>query len=525
VLRDLRAGRVDLSWVGIRIFDRVGVKSFQPLLAPFLIDSYELETRVFADPLVRRTLSRARLPGVTVLGVLPGPIRRMAGFAHPFRQPSDFRGQVVGLQDSALADAALRALGARPRPEAGGLPVSGLDGYEQQVGAMPGNGLGRSARYVTANANLWPRPLAIVASAKALARLTPAQRSLLRGAVSAIRPTAVRQAVSEEIAATSAICRSGMRQVTASAGQLERLRAAVAPIYRALAADPQTRVALRRLRSLKRTAATPPATLLPCAALAGARASDRVTPVDGSYTLSTSAADLPEAARLSELYGTWKIVLDRGRFRLTQRSDGADWVADGSVRVSGDRMTWSVSDALDMGPLGVPNGLPVNPGDRLSFRWRRSGAQLDLHSLDPQPALPSLDVRALRRNGDGPGQERLVDPTPLFGTWKVNVTADDVIAHHDDVNGIGGNTGPMTLTIGSSRCTWSGRAPDGTFFARGSCRFAGDTLELDWSMTDPRTAAAPYFFEWSVFHDRLTLRHSPGFSPEGWAYHPWRRQQ
>jgi TRAP-type C4-dicarboxylate transport system substrate-binding protein len=523
-LRDLRSGRVDLAWVGARVFDRVGVKSFQPLMAPFLVDSYPLEARVFADPLVRRTLTRARLPGVVVLGVLPGPMRRLAGFAHPFTQPSDFRGQIVGLQDSALSTASLRLLGAVPRATAGAVPVSGLDGYEQQLSSFVGNGFDQSAKYVTANVDLWPRPLVIAAGVKALARLTPAQRTLLREAMSGVSPTVMQQAAREDVAATSAICRTQMRQATASAHQLALLRTSVAPIYRALAADPETGAVLARIESLKRATGAPPATMLPCAALVGARASDRETPVDGRYELSLRASDLPAATRLPELYGRWQIVLDHGRFRLTQGSDGANWIADGSVRVSGDSMTWRVSDAYDESPHGAPDGTPLQPGDQLSFRWQRSAGQLDLRSLDARPRLPSLGVRALRRIGDAPGQQRLVDPTPLFGTWTVTITAQDFLDHHADPNGIQDNSGPMTLTIGGSRCSWSQRAPSGPGFTRGTCRFAGNTLELDWSATDPKAATAPYFFEWSVFHDRLTLRRSPGFSPDGWAYHPWRRK-
>jgi TRAP-type C4-dicarboxylate transport system substrate-binding protein len=522
-LIDLRRDRVDLAWVGARVFDRVGVRSFTPLLAPFLVDSYTLEARVFADPLVRRAFARARLRGIVLLGVLPGPMRRLAGFAHPFTQPSDFRDQVVGLGDSALATATLRSLGAIPRPIAGGVPVSGIDGLEQQLSSLAGNGFDRSARYVTANVDLWPRPLVIAAGAKALERLTPAERSLLREAMSEVSPTAMRQAVAEDFAATSAICRSPMRQATASAVQLELLRTTVSPIYRALATDPETRALMARIEALKRAAGAPPATMLPCAALVGERASDRETPVDGRYELSIRASDLPAAVRLPEQYGRWQIVLDRGHFRLTQGSDGANWTADGSVRVSGDKMTWSVSDAYDESPHNAPDGPPLRPGDQLRFRWHRSAAQLGLHALDSQPELPSLGVRTLQRIGDAPGQQQVIDPTPLFGTWKLTITAQDFVAHDADLNGVPDNSGPMTLTVGASRCGWSQRAPNGLSSARGTCRFAGNTLELDWSSVDPKTAAAPYFFEWSVFHDRLTLRRSPGFSPDGWAYRPWRR--
>src|SRR5215468_9981707 len=42
-IRDVRAGRVDLGWVGARAWDWLGIHNFDPLIAPFLIDSYPLE--------------------------------------------------------------------------------------------------------------------------------------------------------------------------------------------------------------------------------------------------------------------------------------------------------------------------------------------------------------------------------------------------------------------------------------------------------------------------------------------------
>jgi hypothetical protein len=403
------------------------------------------------------------------------------------------------------------------------VPVRGLDGYEQQLQAIHGNLFDVSGKYVTANVDLWPRPLVLVAGANALAGLTAAQRSVLRDAAREVFRTSLEQPSAEDASATADICRTRMRQVTATPRQLDRLRAAVAPIYRALETDPETRDATVRIESLKSASGAPAARMLPCSALTGGSAADRETPVDGSYMVAVSASALRDAERIPEMYGTWRVVLDRGRFRLTQRSNAAEWTADGTVRVEGDRMTWTVSDALDFGPHGAPDGIPLGAGETVHFRWRRNGTQLDLRSLDSRPAIPALGIRPLRRTGDAPGQQPLVDPSPLFGTWTTTTTARDVAAHHDDVNGIAGNTGPMTLTIGRSRCSWAQQAPDGRHFARGSCRFAGDTLELHWSIAEAHTASAPYFFEWSVFHDRLTLRNSPGFSPE-WTYHAWKRR-
>ncbi len=40
VVRGVAAGQLDLGWAGTRVFDTMGVTSFQALQAPILIDSY-----------------------------------------------------------------------------------------------------------------------------------------------------------------------------------------------------------------------------------------------------------------------------------------------------------------------------------------------------------------------------------------------------------------------------------------------------------------------------------------------------
>src|SRR5262245_48858308 len=37
---DVKAGKADLGWVGSRVLGNVGVTAFDPLHAPFLVDSY-----------------------------------------------------------------------------------------------------------------------------------------------------------------------------------------------------------------------------------------------------------------------------------------------------------------------------------------------------------------------------------------------------------------------------------------------------------------------------------------------------
>ena len=171
-LDDVKAGKVDLAWVGARAFDRAGVMSFQALVAPLLIDSYDLQAKVFEQGIPEQMLEGVGELDLVGIGVLPGPMRKVLGVSKPFVGPADFEGEVVGLQDSAVADASLRALGATPRPVPSGAKLDGLDAYEQQLGSIWGNSYDEGAKYVTANLNLWPRPLVVVMDKEVFASLT-----------------------------------------------------------------------------------------------------------------------------------------------------------------------------------------------------------------------------------------------------------------------------------------------------------------------------------------------------------------
>jgi TRAP-type C4-dicarboxylate transport system substrate-binding protein len=114
-LEDVKAGEVDMAWVGARAFDTVGVKSFQALLAPLLVDSYALEAKVFEEGIPNEMLETVENLDLVGIGVLPGPMRKMLGVSRPFVEAADFAGQVVGIQDSAVAKQTLDAVGSAPR--------------------------------------------------------------------------------------------------------------------------------------------------------------------------------------------------------------------------------------------------------------------------------------------------------------------------------------------------------------------------------------------------------------------------
>jgi TRAP-type C4-dicarboxylate transport system substrate-binding protein len=112
LIRDVSAGNADLGWAGTRVFDELGDAAFNPLHAPMLIDSYELEEKVLSDGLVApmlETLGDLELRGI---GVLPGPLRRPLG-KRPLRGPGDWAGARISESGGAQIEQALRALGAK----------------------------------------------------------------------------------------------------------------------------------------------------------------------------------------------------------------------------------------------------------------------------------------------------------------------------------------------------------------------------------------------------------------------------
>ena len=185
LIEDVQAGKVDMAWVGARAFDAVEITSFQALVAPFLVDSYELQDQVFAAGIPARMLEGLDALDLTGIGVFPGPLRQMAGRDHPFTDPDDFEGAVVGTSGGDLAERTLRALGATPQMVPAATSLDGLDGLDYHLAAIYGNRYYEAATHVTANLNLWPRPLVIFIDSDRFAELTDEQREILRSAAEA----------------------------------------------------------------------------------------------------------------------------------------------------------------------------------------------------------------------------------------------------------------------------------------------------------------------------------------------------
>src|SRR5919199_1134738 len=113
-IRAVRAGQADLAIVPTRAWHEAGVTSFDALVAPLAVDSMALQAKVLASDLPAQMLAGVTPLGLTGIGILPGPMRKPAGITRALRVPSDYRGTTIAYSRSAVADRALRALGATP---------------------------------------------------------------------------------------------------------------------------------------------------------------------------------------------------------------------------------------------------------------------------------------------------------------------------------------------------------------------------------------------------------------------------
>jgi TRAP-type C4-dicarboxylate transport system substrate-binding protein len=169
----------------------MGVTAFQALLAPFLVDSFELQRRVLESPLAGEMLRGVEDAGVVGVALLPGPLRRPVGITRALVRPDDYRGATISARPAGVARAALRALGSNPKSYVPGA-LAGADGDEGDPTTVAFSNFDRRA--LTANVVLWPKPYTIVMNRKAFMQLTDEQQAILL--------RAGRQALAPELAQT-----------------------------------------------------------------------------------------------------------------------------------------------------------------------------------------------------------------------------------------------------------------------------------------------------------------------------------
>ena len=130
---------------------------------------------------------------------------------------------------------------------------------------------------------------------------------------------------------------------------------------------------------------------------AGETATGNRTPIDGRYRIHTTAADLraagtPESDINPGNYGSYEVILDRGRFSIGPPKNPT---AVGTCTVVGNTVTLTISH-------GAGGRGSSKPGERFDFRWSRYRDQLTLSPVKGKSSPEPLLAKPWRRIGTRP---------------------------------------------------------------------------------------------------------------------------
>lgn len=386
LIHDVQAGKTDLGIVGSRAWDTVGVDSLRALQAPLLINSLAVQQKVLSSPVAANMLLSLKPLGLVGLGIVPGTLRYPVGLARPLLMPADYAGLRLGEQQSNVAAATFRALRATAVPVAVGVSITRLDGAEQGYDNLQDE-TGTRHVTVTSNVILWPRPWVIFASDRTYAKLTPAQRQILfQAARDAVAPATASEGTSDQIAAGN-LCRSGLTTfATASTADLASLRRAVQPVYAMLDRERQNRDQIAQIQAL--AAGMPAEPPFVCRRPTPTAPVTR-SPLDGVWQFSTTIAQLKTVSTdptewIPENVGNTTVVVDRGRFVITQVDPQACTWQYGKIAVDGDVFTLTFINGGGIAPDGAFN----KPGEYFKYRWSLYNGKLTLgnyHNMSPSP--------------------------------------------------------------------------------------------------------------------------------------------
>jgi TRAP-type C4-dicarboxylate transport system substrate-binding protein len=390
VVRAVATGQVDLGHAGSRIFDTMGVTSFQ---APMLIDSYALERAVIDGGIPQEMLQGLDRVGVAGLGVLGGGLSKPIAVEQPLLGSADWRGITFGTYKSELQSQAIRSFGATAVEAFGlsrahALKDDKLQAFELNLLAYKLNVLTDEAPYVTANVNLWPQTDVLFANPGRLAALTGQQRGWLQQAAAEAEDNSVGLA-DRDAELVTFTCESGARFANASEADLGGLRKAVAPVYAKLKDDPQTKAFIARLQALKRSTPTGAALRIPAGCTGAAPAAPAAAPqpaaseLSGTYRWTITKDDVAASKtedkspeHLATFPWMFTMTLDDGKWTLLHREAGQPSTeGPGTYAVDGNRLsfTWdgnvlTFMVAMDgKGSLHLRPVQPMDAGDQ--FVW------------------------------------------------------------------------------------------------------------------------------------------------------------
>jgi TRAP-type C4-dicarboxylate transport system substrate-binding protein len=412
IVRDVEADQADLAWVGTRVFDTLGVKSFQALTAPMLIDNYPLERAVIASDMPGQMLGSLSNLGVTGLAVLADGLRKPIAITATLLGPVEWRGIRFQVFRSTGQAEAVQALGARPTEHAPSKAIEvEVQGAEKNLlNYQVGNRYPTKFPYVTANVNLWPQTVALLANPGRLAKLSAEQRGWVRQAAAdaSVRSTGMFE---DEAAIVDDVCQRGARFANASEADLAALREAFVPVYAALDHDPETKAFIERIDALKRVTPTGPALAIPTGCtgsivpppttdpLAGTWHTGHITETVWVHALIAMGGTEKEGHETFGLNRPFKVVTLRFQDGVFKSYCGGDRTVSGLDQAEVDALLASANppELCDNGTYEIGDGgtftLDKGVEGTDTYRYELNGDTLRLHFVKPD-CSPGCDSGA-----------------------------------------------------------------------------------------------------------------------------------
>lgn len=379
-VEDVRAGRIELGLVGARVWDTLGVDGFQPLLAPFLVESLALERSVLESSLAAPMLASVEQADVVGVALLPGPLRRPFGHSRRLVSLDDYTGRTIGVVSGEVEKATFRALGARTRAYESLHPSFFVGAALDPASLVEAGYEGES---LSANVVFWPRAETIVMNRQAFDALTPAQRRiLLEAGRAAVGPRVHRIETSEDEAIRAICTRTLSRLATVPPDEVNALRKAVRPVYAELERDAETRHRIAEIENLRPGFRGEP---LRCPARKTGGASE----LEGGWRATESRADLLTAGasprEVPNGLSGLEIELRNGRW--TARALDTLRVWTGTYTVSGDVIGLTIKTCSHN---------PCTPGAATEHAWSVYRDTLSLTPLPGRSSWPLLTAKPFR---------------------------------------------------------------------------------------------------------------------------------
>jgi len=427
LVRAIASGDLDGGWPATRAFAEAGITGLEAVEAPMLLSSRSAVRAFVSGPGRARSLEQLKGTGVAGLGLAAGPLRRPFAAKGPLLGVEDWRGAAFRAYNSPVQIDTVRALGGTPvnvgMAWVDQVKDGTLRGAEFDVAQYAANGFTTEAGYVTANVVLWPKVFVLALSQKRFDALTDTQHGWVRQAADRAVQASIDGSY-DDSASAQKLCGQGARFVAATAGQLSTLRAAIAPVLKRLAADPESAPLLKDVQAIAERHPSADALQVPpdcrnpdsqptvTAATGGVAALP-----NGLYRTEIPVAAV-EAAGISNgpgWSGTWTLKIEDGRYVLTCRAldapgrDCGNSVSDkaleaGDLRGSGSNVSFVFDGKLLSSLTGCK--LPASgtleghcpPVPTYSADWKLAGDSLTFSGGEGADAF-HLTIRPWRKIG------------------------------------------------------------------------------------------------------------------------------